>query len=436
MNETPAVDSTASFTPERQRLARRALWMLVAVNVMSQLDRQVMNVLIPKVQEDLLLSDADAGWLVGFAFSVCYVIAGFPLARIADRGNRRNLIAISLAAWSAMTAFCGLARNFVELFVARIGVGIGEAGCAPAAQSLIGDYFPPEHRGRGISTYQLGVPIGILVGSVVGGTLSDYFDWRTVFLVFGLPGLAMAGITWLVLKEPVRGHLETAAGQPVDTRVEPVAATFRFLAAQPAMRHILIAATLHTLVLGAQVTFNFTFLTRVHGLSGTEAGIVIGLLTGVFGMIGTYSGGWLGDRFGVRDARWYVWWLAIGAAASIPFSVAAYLLPVASLSIGALSVSVVGSYMYAGAAHTVAQSLVKPRMRAMSAATMLFSMNLIGYGFGPPIAGIVSDALGGEGALRYSLAIMNLGLVWACVHYLLCARTYRVDLLAKAQTDG
>jgi MFS family permease len=163
---------------------------------------------------------------------------------------------------------------------------------------------------------------------------------------------------------------------------------------------------------------------------------VIGLLTGVFGAIGTYAGGWLGDRFGARDPRWYPWWLAIGAAASIPFSVVAYLTPAASVAVAALAISVVGSFMYAGASHVVAQSLAKPRMRAMTAAIMLFSMNLIGYGLGPPIAGILSDALGGEGALRYSLALMNLGLIWSCVHYLLCARTYRDDLRAKSQQNS
>ncbi len=430
-DRTTGSTPSPAFAGDVRRRAHIALGMLVAVNVMSQLDRQVMNVLIPPVQADLGLSDADAGWLVGLAFAFFYSIAGFPLARLADRGNRRNLISIALAVWSLMTALCGATRNFIELFLARVGVGVGEAGCAPAAQSLIGDYFPVSHRGRALSTYQLGVPIGILIGSVVGGALSDYFEWRVVFFCFGLPGLFLAVVTRLVLVEPARGQAERRGGLPVDTVVEPIGRVVRFFWERPAMRHILVAATLHTLALGAQVTFNFTFLTRVHGLSGSSAGLVIGFLTGVFGVLGTYTGGWLGDRWGVRDARWYVWWLAIGAVVSIPFSLVAYLAPVASLAIAALAASTVGSYMYAGAAHFVAQSLAKPRMRAMTAAIMLFSMNLIGYGLGPPIAGLVSDALGGDQALRYSLALMNAVLLWSCVHYMLCARTYRDDLRAK-----
>lgn len=432
MSETNEAGPDSAFTPERMRAAKGALAMLVAVNVMSQLDRQVMNVLIPKIQLDLSLTDADAGWLVGFAFAVCYSIAGIPLARAADRGSRRNLVVIALSAWSAMTALCGFARNFVELFLARIGVGIGEAGCAPAAQSLIGDYFPANHRGRALATYQLGVPLGILIGSIVGGALSDHVAWRTVFLIFGLPGLGLAIVTRFVLKEPARGTFDAGSDRPGASKVEPLLVVLRSFVERRAMRHILAAATLQTLVVGAQVTFNFMFLTRVHGLSGTQAGLVIGLLNGVFGVVGTYLGGWLGDRFGARDARWYVWWLAIGAVASIPFSVAAYLVEAAWLSIVALSIGVIGSYMYAGAIHAVSQSLAKPRMRAMTAAIMLLSMNLIGYGLGPPIAGGLSDALGGDEALRYSLALMNLGLLWACLHYLLCARTYLADLRVRS----
>jgi len=415
-----------AFEGGRRSAATRALAILVVVNVMSQLDRSVMNVLLPAVQADLGLTDRQAGYLAGLAFAICYSFAGLPLARIADQSSRRNLIALALAAWSAMTAACGLARNFVELFAARIGVGLGEAGCAPSAQSLISDHFPPAHRGRALAIFQLGVPIGLLVGSIAGGFLSDHFDWRTVFFAFGLPGLALALFTRFALDEPARGGAEGRT----DVATPPLADVVRFFVERRTMRHILIAATLHTLAVGAQVTFNFTFLTRVHAFSGTQAGLVIGALSGLAGGLGTYLGGWLGDRFGARDPRWYLWWLAIGALASIPFSVAAYLVPSAPLAIALLSAGIVGSYFYTGACHVIAQSLARPRMRALTAAIMLFSMNLLGYGLGPPVAGAISDALGGAGALRYALALMNVVLVWACLHYALAARTYREDLLA------
>lgn len=416
------------FTGPRRRIAQTTLAILVAVNVMSQLDRQIMNVLLPPVAKDLGLSDTQSGLLVGFAFAVCYSLAGLPLARFADRGSRSGLIAAALAVWSLMTTACGLARNFFELFVARIGVGLGEAGCAPAAHSLISDHFPRAFRGRALATYQLAVPIGILVGSIVGGSLSDHFAWRTVFFFFGLPGLALALFTRATLREPARGDTDHL----VDTGVEPISEVLRFFLRRPAMRQILVAATLHTLAVGAQVTFNFTFLTRVHGFSGTQAGIVIGLLTGIFGAIGTYLGGWLGDRYGAHDARWYLWWLALGALASIPFSIVAYLVSSPWLAVATLSLSVVGSYFYTGACHVVAQSLARPRMRAITASIMLFSMNLLGYGLGPTVAGMISDALGGDESLRYALAWMNAVLAWACLHYWLASRTYREDLRAEA----
>jgi len=398
---------------------------------MSQLDRQIMNVLVEPVRKDLGLSDTEIGLLVGLAFAVFYSFAGLPLARFADRGNRRNLIVAALTVWSLMTAACGLARNFVELFLARVGVGVGEAGCSPSAHSLISDYFPPDHRGRALATFQLGVPIGILVGSILGGFLYDRLEWRMVFFIFGAPGLLLALVTRFVLREPRRAQEEGQAEGQAAPAIQPVGDVLRFLWRLPAMRHLLIAGTLQTLALAAHVTFNFTFLTRVHELSGTQAGTIIGLLTGVFGGAGTYLGGWLGDRYGVADVRWYIWWIAIGAAFSIPFSVLAYLTPAVPIAVGSLAIGVVGSYAYAGAIHAVAQSLAKPRMRAMTAAIMLFSMNLLGYGLGPPLAGLISDLLGGEGALRYSLAVMNAVLVWSCAHYLLAARTYREDRLER-----
>ena len=416
--------SESEFTGERRRVAYVSLAMLVAVNVMSQLDRQIMSVLVEPIRKDLGLNDTQIGVLVGLAFAFFYTIAGFPIARLADRGNRRNLIVAALSVWSLMTAACGLARSYAELFLARVGVGVGEAGCAPPAQSILSDAFPAERRGRAIATYQLGVPIGLLIGLAGGGFLADHFHWRSVFFIVGLPGVALALVARFVVREPARG--------PSDP-VEPVGIVLRFLSRMPAFRHHLFACSLHTLTLAATATFNFPFLVRVHGFSSTEAGLTIGLLMGVAGGFGTYAGGWLGDRFAPRDRRWRLWWLAIGAVISVPLSLVGYLSENVPLSIASLSLGVIGSYLYTGAGHAVAQSLAKPRGRAMTAATMLFAMNLFGYGFGPALAGVISDALGGDEALRYSLAVMSLVLLWAAVHYVLAARTYRVDLDAQLQ---
>ena len=229
MNRSPIALDAIAFTGPVRRAARTALGLLVCVNVMSQLDRQIMNVLLPGVQKELLLSDAQAGLLIGFAFAVCYALAGIPLARIADRGNRSALIATCLAVWSAMTAACGMARSFAELFLARVGVGIGEAGCAPAAYSILSDHFPPAQRGRALASYQVAIPIGILIGSIAGGWLSDRLPWRTVFLIFGLPGLALALFIRFALHEPIRGGSDGRDGRSV-AGAEPISEVLRFFA--------------------------------------------------------------------------------------------------------------------------------------------------------------------------------------------------------------
>jgi MFS family permease len=228
--------SEPDFDATRKRAARTALAMLVLVNVMSQLDRQIMNVLVEPIRKDLGLSDTEIGLLVGLAFAVFYSFAGLPVARLADRGNRRNLIVAALTVWSLMTAACGLARNFVELFLARVGVGVGEAGCSPSAHSLISDYFPPDHRGRALATFQLGVPIGILVGSILGGFLYDRLEWRMVFFIFGAPGLLLALVTRFVLREPRRNQDERQGEARAAPAIQPVSEVLRFLSCLPAMR--------------------------------------------------------------------------------------------------------------------------------------------------------------------------------------------------------
>lgn len=409
----------SEFHGEPRRVAQRALALLVVVNVMSQLDRQIMGVLVEEIRLDLGFSDTEIGIVVGIAFAVFYTLAGLPLGRLADRANRRNVIVAVLSFWSLATAACGLARGFWTLFLARVGVGIGEAGCAPAAQSILSDTFPPEWRGRALSTYQLAIPIGILIGVMGGGFLADHLHWRTVFFVVGLPGLAVAVVTRLLLKEPPRSPTEP---------VEEVGAVIRFLLSMSSMRQIMLAASIHTLTLASTATFNFAFMVRIHGLSNTEAGLVIGAITGIAGGFGTYLGGWAGDRLALRDPRWRIGVLGIGAVLSVPFSIAGYLAESLPISIAALTLGVIGGYMYTGACHAVSQSLARPRMRALTAAAILFVMNLFGYGGGPVVAGLFSDAFGGEDGLRYALAVMTGFLLWAAVHYALATRHYREDL--------
>jgi predicted MFS family arabinose efflux permease len=410
-------------------LARRSLALLVVVNIFSQIDRQLMNILVEPVKAEFALSDTQIGVLVGLAFALFYTLAGIPIARIADRYDRRNLIAACLVLWSLATAACGLARSYAVLLVTRFGVGVGEAGCAPAAQSMLADYFPPAARGRALSTYQLGVPLGFLIGPTVGGFVNDAYGWRVTFYVVGLPGVLLALGVWLRLREPVRGVFDVGAWAD---ETPPLGEVLRYLWRRRAMRHIVLAASLHTATAGAWAVFMPAFLQRAHDLSTSQVGWRYALVAGLGGSIGTYMGGWLGDRLGRLDPRWYIWSPMLGALVAMPASYVAFSTESLELSIVALFVVQVGGLAYAGVVHAVTQSLATPRIRALTAAIALFAMNLVGFGGGPFLAGWMSDRIGGSNALGMSLIAMNVVLLWGCAHYVLAARNYRSDL---ARTD-
>jgi predicted MFS family arabinose efflux permease len=326
-----------------------------------------------------------------------------------------------------MTALTGLAGSFTQLALARIGVGVGEAGCSPPAHSLISDYFPAERRGTALAIYQLGVPLGMLFGLGFGGYLADQMGWRTAFLVVGAPGVLLALITRFTLREPPRGQADTA----VRTDLEPFPVVLRFMWRLPALRHMMIGSSLQTLALAAWGSFNPAYLQRVHGLSGTEAGLALGLIAGVAGSIATFGSGWIGDRLARHDPRWYFWLPAIGAIVSLPFSVVAYTTSRVGLAIAMLLGATLGHYFYSALAHVVAQSLVRPRMRATMSAIALFMMNIVGFGLGPAAIGALSDALGGGTQLRYAMLGFVVFMAWAALHYVLGARSYRADLEAK-----
>lgn len=393
----------------------------------NHIDRQVMYILMEPVAEELSLSDSQMGLLVGFAFAMFYTVAGVPIARLADRRNRRNIISVALVVWSAMTVASGFARNYAQLLAARIGVGIGEAGCTPPAHSLISDYFPATRRATALSIYQLGVPIGTLFGLAMGGVLADQLGWRMAFFVVGLPGLILAVIVRFTLKEPLRGQSDPGA----DAAVESLGTVFRFMAGLPSLRHMLVGSALQTLALAAVGAWHAVFLSRVHGLSLTEAGVGLGLIAGIAGSLPVFLGGWLGDRLSGRDPRWYWWLPTLGAVVSLPFSVLAYTSDNMHVVWTMLVCATLGNHVYSAIGHAVMQSLVKPRMRAMMSAIGLFAMNIVGYGIGPWLVGLVSDRMGGGEQLRYALLAMLIFLVWACVHYLLGARTFARDLGAK-----
>lgn len=404
-----------------------SLGLLLVIYILNTVDRQVMNILVEPVKQDLSLSDGQIGWLVGLSFALFYTFAGFPIARLADHSNRRNIITVALLVWSAMTVLCGFAKSFPQLLAARIGVGIGEAGCTPPAHSMISDTFPPARRASAISIYSLGVPLGTLFGLAFGGILADRLGWKAAFWVVGAPGVLLAFVAWKTLHEPVRGAFDAQG----DRAIEPIGETLRFIAKLPAIRHMLAGSAVQTLFLAGVGAFHSSYLVRVHGLSLTQAGLWLGLIAGVAGGFAVWLSGFLGDRLGRIDLRWYFWLPAVGGLASIPFSILGYTASDATWAIVWIAVATLGNHQYSALGHAVLQGLVKPRMRAVMSATALFAMNFVGFGLGPVVMGELSDFLGGGAELRKAMIALIFCVAWAAIHYLLGARTYLRDLAAK-----
>ena len=415
--------------------ARYTLGLLLVIYVVNHIDRQVMYILAELVKIDLELSDTQLGFLIGGGFAIFYTFAGLPIARLADRSNRTNIIALALLVWSAMTVASGLSRNFVQLLAARIGVGVGEAGCTPPAHSIISDTFPPERRASALSIYALGVPFGTLFGLAAGGYLAEGLGWKMAFFVVGAPGILLALVTRLTLREPARGGFDPGA----DMEQDSVGTTFAFIAALPSLRHALIATSLQTLFLAGVGGFHASFLQRVHGLSVSEAGLQLGLIAGIAGGLSVYGAGRIADRLSLSDMRWHFWIPALGALASLPFSWVAYSTTDATLCVAMIAVATILNHMYSGLGHAIMQGLVKPRMRAVMSALALFMMNIVGFGLGPILVGMLSDAFGSQDArpgaglmgIQSATLALLVFMAWAVLHYVLGARSYARDLEAK-----
>lgn len=411
------------------------LGILTTVYISNFVDRQVINVLAAYIIEDLQLSDGQFGMLSGLAFAFIYTVLGIPIARLADLSNRRNVIAISVGIWSLMTAACGLAQNFGQLFLARFGVGIGEAGGSPPAHSIVSDIFPARQRATALSIYSLGVYGGILVGTVGGAYLVQYFDWRTAFVVVGLPGIALSLIVRFVIKEPPRGMAEGRR----DVAPPGFFHVMRILAARRSFLHLSFACALHAFVTYGMGNFMPLFLGRVHEMPIIDVGWYYGMIAGVGGLAGTFIGGWYADRMANKrdDQTWYVWVPFISTLAAIPFALITFLImPDGYSAAFSYLIPVFFGGLYLAPCIAATHFLVGVRMRAMASAILLFVLNLIGLGLGPMMTGLVSDWLTpeyGVDALRYAMALTVLVNLWCAAHYYLSTKTIRADIALAAE---
>jgi len=406
-----------------------ALGVLVVVYTFNFIDRQILSILLEPIKQDLGLSDSALGMLTGFAFALFYATLGIPIARFADRSNRRNLIAWALAIWSAMTAVSGLAQNFWHLLLARIGVGVGEAGCSPPAHSMLADYFPKENRATALGIYSLGIPFGILFGFIAGGWLNEFFGWRVAFFIVGVPGLLLAILVRFTLREPPRGMAE---GRVADEEQPTIMETFRFLWSKRSFRHMAVGGGLTAFVGYGVITWVPSFLIRSYDMNTGDVGTYLGLILGIPGGIGIALGGYLADRYGARDTRWYLWIVSVALIASTPLFFGVYLSNTAFASLMFLILPILLGNFYQATTFSQTQGLVSLRMRSVAAAVLLFILNMIGLGAGPQAVGILSDVLQpsyGDESLRYALLILSTVQIWAAYHYYQAGKSLKDDLV-------
>ncbi len=426
MNKTPEIPSLEN--PISSRVAGYGLFMLTLVYAFNFIDRQILVILQEPIKNDMGLSDAQLGLLSGFSFALVYITAGIPIAYWADRSNRRNIIAVALAIWSGMTALSGLAQNYTHLLLARIGVGIGEAGGSPPAHSMISDYYPPERRGTAMAIYSVGLHFGILLGFLLGGVIAQAFGWRAAFFAVGLPGVVFAVIFLLTVKEPVRGRFEHS-GQA--EHKPTLRETIESLSSFRSIWYLAFGAAFAAFAGYGNGNFAPSYLIRNHGMTLGEVGVVLAVFGGGGGMIGVFLGGYLSDRLGVRDKRWYLWVPMIAGLLSVPLGFPYLLLDNTAVVIFFLFLVTISINTYIGPCIAVAHGLVPPAMRAFTSAILFFILNMIGLGLGPLTAGLLSDFYAphfGADNLRYAMLTVALLSSPSILLFWLAARVLPGDL--------
>ncbi len=450
-----------------------ALLMLTVVYTFNFVDRGLIGITQEALKHDLGVDDFQLGLLGGPAFAILYTLLGVPIARYAERSNRITIVAIGAAVWSAMTAVCGLAGNYLQLVVARIGVGIGEAACTPPSQSVLTDYYPSARRATALAIYALGIPIGTMISAFIGSQLvahgGEWFaflgpflsslglhnnidstpvaGWRTVFLALGVPGLLAALILKATVREPPRSGAATEAPS--------FSATLRAIAAKRSFWHLAIAGALMSFVGYSTSQFLISYSVRNYGVSIDRAAFALAIVAGVSVSIGTFAGGFVSDRLSGRFPAIAAWLPGVGILVALPVYLLAFAAPDFNTAFFFLLIAPVFHYLYLGPMYAVSQSVVEPRMRATTVAILLLIVNLIGYGLGPPTLGALSDFLANRElvssaltvamckapgvehpaacapaiahGLRYAMMGVTCLLAWPMIHFFLASRHYLKD---------
>ncbi len=425
---TAAPGSTVTFTKGYRHYV---LGVLLVVYIFNFIDRQILAILAQSIKEDMGLSDTQIGALSGIAFGIFYATLGIPIARLADKHSRVNIVSICLAIWSAMTAISGLATNYWQLLLARIGVGIGEAGGSPPSHSLIADYFPAEERASALGIYAMGVTIGILFGNLLGGWINEFFGWRNAFFLVGIPGILLAIVMKMTVKEPPRGHSEVTQKTVEQVPFKTVLSTMWGF---KSFRQLSLGAATQAFVGYGAIAWMPAYLIRVHDMSSGMVGTALGLIIGIGGGLGSFMGGYMADRWGKRDVRWYMWLPAWGFLIAVPFVIGVFIFESLWLVLALYIVPVFMTNLYTGPTFGMTQSLAPLAMRASASALLLFIINIIGLVFGPTTVGYLSDvfqgAFGWEDteSLRWALILCGLVYVISFYNYMQAAKHLEGDL--------
>ncbi len=411
------------------------LGVLFVVYVFNFIDRQAMSVFIGPIKEEFGASDTQMGLLVGFAFALLYTFAGIPIARLADRSNRRNIIAIGLAVWSAMTIVTGMAKSFLHLVIARVGVGIGEAAGTPPAHSLIADYFPIHKRATALAIYSTGVFVGSAIAYLGGGFLRENFDWRTAFIILGAPGLLFALVVRYTIKEPPRGLSDQRSNE---TKTSTLKETLKHLLSSPSWISLMAGASCLSIIGYGIMMWGYEFYGRIHGMAPLEIGKWMALIIGVGGCAGTLIGGVLADRLAVRKPSHVIRVPGLLTLAGMPFGVACLLVESSTISLLCLFPFYLLLNAYIPAMYSANQNLAKLSMRATASAIVLFIINIVGAGAGPFIVGALSDFFAtshGDLGLRYAL-LTTVGIgAFGCLFFTLSSRWLEHDLERVQRED-
>ena len=415
------------------------LLLLTATYSLSILDRFLLGILLPQIKAELQLNDSYLGLLSGIAFALFYATLGIPIARLADRYGRKHVIAISLALFSFMTVLCGTAVNFLTLFLARVGVGVGEAGTTPASVSILSDLYEKQRRSTAMAIFSVGANVGLLIGFVVGGYVAVKYGWRQAFWIVGLPGIIMAVVIAMTLREPARGYAdglaqgakdqEPATGDSVRTGLLPA---MKFLLSQKSYRRNVLGLSMMLFISTGVIAWLPSYLARSHGMQADEVGRTLGLALGLAGPIGTIVlGGLLADRLSRKDLRWGGWVIGLGALVLAPAYLFVIYAPTGTAAVGAYFIPAALGVFFQGPTMAMTQAAAPVSMRATAGALMLLIGNLIGLGLGPLGIGVLSDWLEprfGEESLRYALLLAPIGAIAGAAWYFSATRTLGEDI--------